>query len=69
MRLPSAWKAIIKYWLPEQALTGERPVSLVKSLLSGCVMTKTLLDGIAMGGGRTTSGTSNDRLGFVDQTF
>ncbi len=57
------------YWLPEQALTGKRPVSLVKSLLSGFVTTKTWLEGIAMGGGRAARGASKVGLGFVDWTF
>ncbi len=35
-----AWKAIMTYWLPEQALMGKRPVLLAKSLLSGFVTTK-----------------------------
>ena len=67
--LPLAWKAIITYWLLEHALTGKRPVSLVKSLLSSFVMTKTWLDGIARGGHRTARGASKVSLGFVDQTF
>ncbi len=47
----------------------KRPVLLVKSLLSGFVMAKTWLEGIATGGGRTTRGTSKVGLGFVNQTF
>jgi hypothetical protein len=29
IRLPSAWYAIMIYWLPERALTGKQPVSSV----------------------------------------
>ncbi len=68
-RLPPAWKAIMTYWLTERALTGKRPVSSVKSLLSSFVMTKTWLEGVAKGGGRTARGASKVGLGFVDQTF
>ena len=45
---------------------GKQPMSLVKSLLSGCVTTKTWLDGVATGAGSDTSGASDDGLGFVD---
>jgi hypothetical protein len=48
---------------------GERPVSLVKSLLSGFVMAKTWLEGVAMGGGRTTRGAGKVDLAFVNRTF
>jgi hypothetical protein len=57
------------YWLPEQALTGKRPVLSVKSLLSSFVTTKTWLEGVATGGGRTTRGASKIGLGFVGRTF
>jgi hypothetical protein len=49
--------------------TGKRSVSSVKSLLSGCVMMKTWLEGVAMGGGRHTSGNGVGCLCFVDLTF
>ncbi len=42
MRLSLAWKAIVTYWFLESALTGKRPVLLVKSLLSSFATTKTL---------------------------
>ncbi len=48
---------------------GKRPVSLVKNLLSGFVMAKTWLEGIATGGGRTARGVSKVSLDFVDRTF
>ncbi len=69
MRLPLAWKAVMTYWLLERALMGKRPVLLVKSLLSNFVTTKTWLEGVATGGGRTARGASKVGLGFVDQTF
>ncbi len=69
MRLPLAWKAIMTYWLLERALMGKRPVMLVKSFLSGFVMTKTWLEGIATEGGRTARGASKVGLGFVDRRF
>jgi hypothetical protein len=69
MRLPLAWKAIMMYWLPEHALMGKRPVSSVKSLLSGFVMTKTWLEGASMGGGIPARGAKEVGLGFVDRTF
>ncbi len=57
------------YWLPERDLTGKWPVSLVKSLLSSFLMTKTWLVGVAMGGGGTARGAGKVGLSFVDQTF
>jgi hypothetical protein len=41
MKLPTAWKAIKTYWLPERALTGKQPVPSVYSLLRGCTLMKT----------------------------
>jgi hypothetical protein len=57
------------YWLPEHDLTGKRPVLSVKSLLSGFVTTKTRLEGIATGGGRTPRGAGKVGLAFVSWTF
>ncbi len=57
------------YWLPECAITEKRPVSLVKSLLSGFVMTNTWLEGASMGGGRTARGASKVGLALVDRKF
>ncbi len=44
-------------------------MSLVKSLLSGCVTMKTWFEAVAVGVGRATSGTGVGCLGFVDLTF
>ncbi len=48
---------------------GKWPVLLVNSLLSVCVTAKAWLDGVATGGGRTTSSSGNGGMGFVNQTF
>ncbi len=45
------------------------PVLLMKSLLSSFVRTKTWLEGVATGGGKTARGASKVGLGFANKTF
>jgi hypothetical protein len=63
--------AIITCWLLDQARTGKRPVSSVKSLLRGTTVTTTRLDATMASGGETdgSSGTAAGVLGLVDRTF